>query len=123
MSKKIFISLFLFVFSYGVYAVGVKQCLFSEMSGVVNFEGQPAAGVKLVRMVDYDKPQYDETVTDENGHFHFLAIFRTSLLGQILPMEFVVAQQIIAHKDGNEYEMWSGTKRKPEENNESRGKP
>jgi len=120
--NKYFITIFLVFFSYGVYAMGVKQCLFSEMTGVINFEGKPAAGVKLVRMVDYDKPQYDETVTDENGYFHFPAIHRSSLLNNILPMEFAVGQQIIVYKDGKEYEMWSGIKRKPEENSEARGK-
>lgn len=101
--------------------MGVKQCLFSEMTGVVNFEGKPAAGVKLVRMVDYDKKQYDETVTDENGNFRFPAIFRANLLGKILPMEFAVAQQIIATRDGVEYKIWSGVKRDPAENAEAKG--
>lgn len=123
MKKKIFIPLLLFIFSVGVSAVSIKQCLFSEMTGIVNFEGKPAPGVKLVRMVDYDKKQYDETVTDENGSFHFPAVFRTSILSKFLPMEFVVGQQIIAHKDDKEYEIWVGVKRKPEENAESRGKP
>jgi len=121
--NKYFITIFLVFFSYGVYAMGVKQCLFSEMTGVINFEGKPAAGVKLVRMVDYDKKQYDETVTDDNGKFHFSGVFRTSLLSGILPTEFVVAQKITAVYEGREYEVWSGTKRKPEENSESKGKP
>lgn len=103
--------------------MGVKQCLFSEISGVINFAGRPAAGVKLVRMVDYDKKQYDETLTDENGHFHFPAIFRTSLLTKILPSEFTVAQQIIATRDSVEYKIWSGVKRDPSENAEAKGKP
>ena len=122
MSKRIFISLFLFIFSCGVWAVNIKQTLFSEMSGIIKFKDQPAAGVKLVRMVDYDKKQFDETETDENGYFHFPAIHRSSLLNNILPMEFAVGQEIIAYKDGKEYEMWSGIKRKPEENSEARGK-
>ncbi|WP_415225912.1 DUF6795 domain-containing protein [Psychromonas sp.] len=121
--KKHILLILLLIFSYGVTAVSIKQCLFSEMTGVVNFEGKPAAGVKLVRMVDYNKAQYDETVTDENGKFHFSPIYRSSLLSAVLPMEFVVAQKITAFYDGKEYEMWSGTKRKSEENSEARGKP
>ena len=125
--KKNILLILLLIFSYGVYAVGSKgigrQCLFSEMTGVINFEGKPAAGVKLVRMVDYNKKEYDETITDENGNFHFPGVYRNSLLSKVLPMEFVVGQQIIAHKDGKEYEMWVGVKRKPEENTESRGRP
>jgi len=110
-------------FSYGVYAMGVKQCLFSEMSGVVNFEGKPAAGVKLVRMVDYNKPEYDETVTDEDGKFHFPVIYRTNLIGKFLPMQFVVSQEIVAFKDNAEYTIWRTTTTASTENYESRGKP
>lgn len=122
MGKKIFISLLLVIFSYGVWALGIKQCLFSEMSGVVNFEGKPATGVKLVRMVDYNKEQYDETVTDESGHFHFPAIFRSNIIGQFLPMQFVVNQKITAYKDDVEYLVWEATTMDSNANYEARGK-
>ncbi|PKF62714.1 hypothetical protein CW745_04645 [Psychromonas sp. psych-6C06] len=121
--NKIIISILLVVFSYGVYAVSVKQCLFSEMTGVVSFEGKPAAGVKLVRMVDYNKKQYDETITDEDGKFYFPAIYRTNLIGKVLPMQFAVAQNIIAYKDNDEFLIWEATKMDPAANSESRGKP
>jgi len=123
MTKKIIVSLVLLIFSYGVYAMGIKQCLFSEMIGVVSFEGKPAAGVKLVRMVDLNKEIYDETVTDEQGNFHFPVIYQSSILRKILPMEFVVLQDITAHFKGEEYEVWHSIKRSPEVNTESRGKP
>lgn len=123
MTKKIIVSLVLLIFSYGVYAMGIKQCLFSEMTGVVSFEGKPAAGVKLVRMVDKNKELFDETVTDEEGNFHLPAVYRTSILSKILPMEFIVLQKITAHFNNKEYEMWSGTKTSPKENAESKGKP
>jgi hypothetical protein len=35
----------------------------------------------------------------------------------------VVGQLIIAHREGKEYEMWSGVKRKLEDNAKYRGKP
>ncbi len=123
MTTKIIVSLMLLIFSYGVYAMGIKQCLFSEMTGVVSFEGKPAAGIKLVRMVDLNKEVYDETITDDEGNFHFPAIYQSSILRKILPMEFVVLQEITAHIDDKEIEMWSGTKRSPEKNTESKGKP
>jgi hypothetical protein len=110
-------------FSSGANAVDIKQCLFSTMTGVVNLHGKPAANVRLVRTLNYNKDIVDETVTDENGHFEFSAVFRNNYAGKILPMEFVVSQLIIAHHEGKAYEMWSGVKRKPEENAESRGKP
>ena len=123
MTKKIFISLLLCVFSIGVSAVSEKKCLFSEMTGVVNFEGKPAAGVKLVRMVDYNKPQYDETVTDENGNFHFPAIYRSNIIGKFLPMQFVVNQKITAVKNDVEYLVWEATTMDSTANYEARGKP
>jgi len=116
MTKKIIVSLILLISSYGVYAMGIKQCLFSEMTGVVNYEGKLAAGVKLVRMVDLNKEVYDETVTDEEGKFHFPAIYQSSILRKILPMEFVVLQDITAHFKGKEYEIWHSVKRSPEVN-------
>ncbi len=109
-------------FSSGANAVSVKQCLFSKMTGVVNMQGKPVANVRLVRTINYNKDIVDETVTDENGYFEFTAVHRNNYAGKILPMEFVVSQLIIAHHDGEEYEMWAGVKRKPEENAESRGK-
>ena len=123
MSKIFFVSLILLTFSYGVYAMGIKQCLFSEMTGVVSFEGKPAAGVKLVRLVELNKELYDETVTDAQGNFHFPAIYQSSILRKILPMEFVVLQDITAHFKGKEYEVWHSVKRSPEVNTESKGKP
>jgi len=109
-------------FSSGANAVSIKQCLFSSMTGVVNLDGKPVANIRLVRTINYNKDIVDETVTDENGKFEFPAVFRNNYAGKILPMEFVVNQAIIAHHNGKEYEMWSGVKRKPEENSESRGK-
>jgi len=119
----ILIFVFLFLFSYGVTAMSVKQCLFSEMTGVINFEGKPAAGVKLVRTVDYDKPQHDETVTDINGNFHFPAIFRHNIAGMFLPMQFVVGQQITAYKDDVEYFVWGASPMDSTANYEARGNP
>lgn len=121
MGKTKFIYLILLIFSYGVYAVGTKQCLFSEMTGVVNFEGKPAAGVRLVRMVDHNKKQYDETVTDKGGNFHFPAIFRTSIIGKFLPIQFVVNQKITAYQDDKEYLMWKATAMDSTANYEARG--
>ena len=121
--NKYIISILLLLFSYGVTAMSVKQCLFSEMTGVINFEGKPVAGVKLVRMVDYNKAQYDETVTDEHGNFHFPAVFRHNIAGIFLPMQFVVAQEIKAYKDDVEYFMWGAASMDSTENYEARGKP
>ena len=121
MSKKIFISLFLFIFSYGVWAVSEKKTLFSEMTGIITYEGKPAENVRLLRKIE--NKNYDETITDENGAFYFPAAYKKASLFGFLAVEFVVKQDIIAYRDGKEYEMWNGVKRIPEDNAESRGKP
>ena len=123
MEKIFFVLLILLILSYAVSAMAIKQCLFSEMTGVVSFEDKPAAGVKLVRLVDLNKELYDETVTDAQGNFHFPAIYQSSILRKILPMEFVVLQDITAHFNEKEVEVWHSIKRSPEVNTESKGKP
>jgi hypothetical protein len=121
MFKKIIISFFLLIFSYGVYAMSAKPCLFSGMTGIINYKGKPAANVRLLRKIE--GKDVDETITDEKGYFEFKVAYQKKSLFDFLPTEFVVRQDIIAFKDGQEYLMWAGVKRSPEENAESRGKP
>lgn len=99
-----------------------KLCLFSKMSGIVRLDGKPVEGALLVRTADLARPKTDETRTDKNGHFTFPAVFERTIT-RFLPQEFVAKQKIVAHYQGKEYSMWSGVKRIPEENAESRGKP
>jgi len=110
----------------GVNAMGLsdagKVCLFSGMSGVIKLDGKVAGGARLVRTVNKEKDIKDETTTDENGYFEFEPVFDRTIT-KYLPMEFAVSQVVWVHYEGNEYKMWSGVKRKPEENIESRGKP
>lgn len=123
----ILIFLVLSITSYkGVNAMGLsdagKVCLFSAMTGVIKLDGKPVSGARLVRTVKKEKKNADETITDNNGYFEFDAIFSRTIT-KYLPMEFVVNQQINVFYNDKEYEMWSGVKREPEENAESRGKP
>ena len=101
--------------------MSAKPCLFSGMTGVINYEGKPAANVRLLRKIE--GKDIDETITDENGQFEFKAVYQKKSLLNLLPTEFVIQQDIIAFKDGQEYGMWSGVKRQKEENAESRGEP
>ena len=121
MLNKIFISFFLLIFSYGVYAMSAKPCLFSGMTGVINYEGKPAANVRLLRKIE--GKDIDETITDANGFFEFKAVYQKKSLLNLLPTEFVIQQRIFAFKDNEEFEIWTGIKRDKEENSESRGKP
>lgn len=99
-----------------------KVCLFSGISGVITLDGKPVANARLVRTADRDGAKTDETHTDSNGYFKMPAVFERTV-AKYLPQEFVVSQEIFVHYNNNVYALWTGVKRKPEENAESRGKP
>ncbi len=99
-----------------------KVTLFSEMSGVLTIGGEPVKNTTITRIVDYEKKSSDTTTTNDQGEFKFPA--KTSrTVAKFLPQEFVVSQQLLVNYEGKEYTVWSGVKRKPEENSESRGAP
>lgn len=99
-----------------------KVCLFSNISGVILMDGKPAANALVKRKVEFSGTQEDETRTDDNGHFELPVIFDRTLTKH-LPQEFTVGQEIIVTYKNKEYSIWSGVKRKYDENSESRGKP
>ena len=99
-----------------------KVCLFSAMSGTITLDGKPVANARLVRTGDRDGPKIDETVTDENGHFKFPAMFERTIT-KILPQEFVAAQKIVVIYNNKDYTIWKSVKRNSAENVESKGKP
>lgn len=96
-----------------------KVCLFSAISGVVKLDGVPVAHAKLVRK---SGTKIDAIVTNEEGYFRFEAKFQRTIT-KFLPQEFCASQVITVYYEDKEYKMWSGVKRKKEENAESRGKP
>ncbi len=99
-----------------------KVCLFSAISGVITLDGKPVANARLVRTANRDSAKTDETTTDKDGHFSLPVMFERTVT-KYLPQEFVVKQDILVYYKDAKYDMWSGVKRKPEENTESRGKP
>lgn len=99
-----------------------RVCLFSAISGTITLDGKPVANARLVRTGDREGAKVDETVTDENGYFAFLPMYERTIT-KFLPQEFVASQLIIVHHNGKQYAMWSGVKRKKEENTEARGQP
>lgn len=108
-------------FAMSIFEAG-KVCTFSPISGVILFEGKPAVGARVVRTTDYQKKIQDETLTDSNGYFELPGIFERNIVN-FLPQEFVVGQLVNVSFSGREFRIWSGVKRKREENSESRGKP
>lgn len=116
----------LLLVSFGVYAMSLTEvgrvCLFSAISGTITLDGKPVANARLVRTGDRDGPKVDEATTDENGYFEFSPMYERTIT-KFLPQEFVASQKILVHHGGKEYKIWSGVKRKKEENVESRGVP
>ena len=112
--------------SVGVTAMSIRNigevCLFSKMEGVLLINAKPAVNAKLIRTVDYSGPEVDQTTTDDQGRFQFPAILKQTIK-KFLPQEFAVSQDITVMYNDVEYSLWSGVKRVPEENSESRGKP
>lgn len=112
------------VFSTGGFAMGFfdagKVCLFSGISGVITKDGKPVANARVVRTADRDGERKDETTTDDNGYFELPPMFERTVT-KLLPMEFVVAQEIVVIHEEQKVEIWSSVKRSPEENSESRG--
>src|SRR5690554_1375468 len=51
------------------------------------------------------------------------AVTQRKFVQKIFPMEFVVPSVIFVTYQGQEYKVWSSTKREPEKNTENRGKP
>ena len=96
----------------------MKVCLFSEVNGVVTLEGKPVAGADLIRTAEInDKVHTDRAMTDENGRFHFSAMY-TNSLNKILPVEPVIPQTITIQYQGNSYSGWRTTRRGYDENSE-----
>lgn len=99
-----------------------KVCLFSGISGLITLEGKPVKNARIVRKADRGGEKSDETTTDEQGHFAFPPIYERTI-AKFLPQEFAASQEMTVFYNDQEYSIWRGVKRNPEENTESRGKP
>ena len=95
---------------------------FSPVSAVVEKDGIPLVGVKVIRRWEHESLSEDETVTDDKGQFSFPEI-RGRTIVQVMPAEFVVAQQIVVVVEDEEVEIWSNSKRKTDLNSELGGAP
>jgi hypothetical protein len=107
-------------------AIGEKLYLMSEISGTITLNGKPAAGATLKRKVRKAHSHAyltDEATADENGYFLMPAVTERKVIHKIFPMEFVVPSLIFVNYQGEEYKIWSSTKREPEANTENRGRP
>ena len=86
-------------------------CMFSEINAVVTLNGKPVIGAEIVRTSnELDSKVYTEkTTTDEQGKFHFTALWVFSLRNWI-PMEPMIEQHITLIYQDKEYMGWQHTK-------------
>jgi|GEM_PF-3225755 len=101
-----------------------SNTFFSEVEGVVMFDGKPCPSAKVEQKVfKANSQEYTSTtVTDGNGRFSFQEVSESKGLLGFLPTEFVATQRIVIYHEGNEYLGWANTKRDPSKNSESNGK-
>jgi len=85
----------------------MKVNLFSEMKGIVTFQGKPVTGALITRTAvpDDGKEYIDQTETDSNGHFHFNKMEK-HMLSKILPSQATVFQKIIIEYNDEKYLAW-----------------
>ena len=123
---SIIVGLYLFTFEINAMAgIFGTNTLFSDVEGVVTINGKPCVAAKIEEKV-YNS-NGDEitatTQTDERGHFRFMEVSENKGLLSFLPGEFVATQRLVIYHEGIEYLGWANTKRSPEPNSESDGKP
>lgn len=87
-----------------------KVYVFSKMEGVVMKDGKPVEGAVIKRTADHynDKAYYDQTVSDENGHFEFGAI--TTRYFWSFMFDTVVRQVVYIEHEGTRYLGWDAFK-------------
>jgi len=65
---------------FAMSLIGFKVCLASEMKATVTYEGKPATGAVVTRMVNFNNKDYTtETRTDDAGRFVLPALYDRTL--------------------------------------------
>jgi hypothetical protein len=96
--------------------------LFSSVDGVVTLAGKPLENAVVVRRYQYRGEHRDEGKTDASGRFSFPAVRRWDL-SWLLPAEFLVPQNMVVVHQGQEYLIWSNTRRTRQDRAELGGLP
>ncbi len=104
---------------FGLFAKKYDVHLSPAVSGRLTKDGQPLAGVKVVRDLNYDKSFIDSTTTDADGKFSFPAkSIRSSLPGGMFTADIPVIQTINAEFSGKNFLLWATAQHGFEENSE-----
>lgn len=101
----------------------IDAVLFSEMSGVITYNGEPATNVVLELSVTWNE---DENIskrfkTNANGEFFIPKIERKIATSPLI--QLVISQTIGANYNNASYDLWIRSKRDIEEYTETEGKP
>ncbi len=85
--------------------------VFSDVSGIVTFQGEPVDSVKIIRTADHehDKVYTDTTATDKDGKFSFKGVSTFSL--RPIMLGTIIRQKIVIKYQGMEYLAWETLKR------------
>lgn len=100
----------------------LKACTFSEMKIQLTLNGEPAAGAKIIRTINWKEEITDTYFTDDSGFIELPAAYGSSFT-QVLPVEFVSSQTIHVEYKDRDYKIWIYAKRNPGENSELKGEP
>ncbi|GAA3935304.1 DUF6795 domain-containing protein [Litoribacillus peritrichatus] len=93
---------------------GLTVSLFSEVKGVVKYQGEPVADAVVTRKYHFtwvNKDIEETTQTNERGEFSFKEATTWMILGKFFPHEPVIPQIISVHFQGEELDIWQHTKR------------
>lgn len=83
--------------------IGFKVCLASEMKATVTYEGKPATGAVVTRMVNFNNKDYTtETRTDDAGRFVLPALYDRTFWKHTKPVVFI-DQRISITYDGENH--------------------
>lgn len=102
--------------------IGIKACTFSAVSGIITFDGEPAANARVLRRANWQKEQRDQTTTDNQGRFEFPAMLDRSVM-RYLNGRFTSIETLEVEYNGQRYMIWKMSKTSSEENSEFNGKP
>ena len=99
-----------------------KVCVFSQIEGRLTRDGEALHNTTVIRRWEWNSMKEDSTITDENGYFEFPSVYERSI-SRFMPVELVIGQGLYVVESGGETQIWSNSKREPEENAELDGRP
>jgi len=91
----------------GAMSLFKEKCLFSSVDGIILDSGKPVKGVEVEQYYNWqgpDKSNKKLVKTDNEGRFHFPAIYDNSVLSTIFPHNPSIQQEINIRYKERSYE-------------------